>query len=272
MMSLCDEVITAVLAQVADDWTCAPLDNGWLLVTTSHQYSDGDHVELLMRRNLDTVEISDGGDALARLDLAGVNIERGRARDMWRRLLRAHELEVHDERVIAEGSVNDLGWLAENMANAVSNLDGIRLLVAPPRSPAFADTLVTLFRAEFEYVQENREVRGRSGGLYRVTAAVGDPGDPTFVQAVAGENNKSRQRALEHAFTMFSDVNGQLPTERKLAVLSDADWRGEQIKLLSNVAYVGTWPYRDEFLRFLHSEGSGKPHILLPVQGEMLGA
>jgi hypothetical protein len=37
---------------------------------------------------------------------------------------------------------------------------GICLLVAPPRSPAFADILVTLFRAEFEYVQENREVRG----------------------------------------------------------------------------------------------------------------
>ncbi|MGH7642034.1 MAG: DUF1828 domain-containing protein [Candidatus Dormibacteria bacterium] len=268
-MALCDEVITAALARIGEDWTCAPLDNGWLLVTTSHQYSDGDHVELLMRRDRDTVEISDGGDALARLDLAGVNVERGRAKDMWHRLLRAHEVEAHDERLSIQGAVSDLGWLAENMANAVANLDGIRLLVASPRSPMFADTLTTLFKAEFEYVQENPQVRGRSGGIYRATARLGDRQNPTLVQAVAGESTQTRQRALEHAFTMFSDVNGQLPIERKLAVLSDADWRAEQINLLSNVAYVGAWPYRDEFLGFLTSESYHGSHILMPVQGEM---
>lgn len=269
MMALCDEVITAALARIGEDWTCAPLDNGWLLVTTSHQYSDGDHVELLIRRDRDTVEISDGGDALARLDLAGVNVERGRARDMWHRLLRAHELEVHNERLSVQGTVGDLGWLAENMANAVANLDGIRLLVAPPRSPMFADRLTTLFKAEFEYVQENPQVRGQSGGIYRATASVGDPSNPTLVQAVAGESLQTRQRALEHAFTMFSDVNGQLPTERKLAVLSEADWRPEQINLLSSVAYVGAWPYRDEFLGFLNSKTRRGVHILMPIQGEM---
>lgn len=272
MMTLCDEVITSALARISEDWTCAPLDNGWLLVTTSHQYSDGDHVELLIRRDRDTVEVSDGGDALARLDLAGVNVERGRAREMWARLLRAHELEVHDERLIVHGAVSDLGWLTENMANAVANLDGIRLLVAPPRRPMFADRLVTLFKAEFEYVQENPQVRGRSGGFYRATASIGDPSSPTLVQAVAGDSLQTRQRALEHAFTMFSDVNGGLPTERKLAVLSEADWRTEQINLLSNVAYVGAWSYRDEFLAFLHSEKRRRSHILLPVQGEMTGA
>lgn len=272
MMALCDIVITAALARISEDWTCAPLNNGWVLVTTSHQYSDGDHVELLIRRDRDTVEVSDGGDALARLDLAGVNVQHGRAKDMWHRLLRAHELEVHNERLSVQGAVSDLGWLAENMANAVANLDGIRVLVASPRSPMFADTLTTLFKAEFEYVQENPQVRGRSGGRYRATARVGGPESPTLVQAVAGESMETRQRALEHAFTMFSDINGQLSTERKLAVLSDANWRSEQINLLSNVAYVGAWPYREEFLGFLTSKKHGKSHILMPVQGEMSDA
>jgi Domain of unknown function DUF1828 len=269
MMAVCDEVITAALARIAEDWTCTPLDSGWLLVTTSHQYSDGDHVELLIRRDRDTVEVSDGGDALARLDLAGVNVGHGRARDVWRRLLRAHELEVHNERLSAQGAVSDLGWLAENMANAAANIDGIRLLVAPPHSPKFADRLIGLFKAEFEHVQENLNVRGRSGGLYRATASVGDPDSPTLVQAVAGENLRTRQRSLEHAFTMFSDVNGQLAAERKLAVLNDADWKAEQINLLSNVAYVGAWSYREEFLRFLNSKERGGSHMLMPVQGEM---
>ena len=271
-MALCDEVITATLARIAEDWSCAPLDNGWLLVTTSHQYTDGDHVELLIRRDHNTIEISDGGDALARLDLAGVNIERGRARDMWNRLLKAHSVEVHNERLTAQGPVSELGWLAENMANAAANLDGIRLLAPAPRSPKFADRLVTLFQSHFEYVQENPQVRGRSDGLYRATASVGHPENPTIVQAVAGENVYSRQRALEHAFTMFSDVNGQLPTERKLAVLSDADWKTEQMNLLSNVAYVGAWSHRNAFLGFLNSDNSRRSHILMPVQGEMSDA
>jgi hypothetical protein len=253
MMALCDELITAALARIGEDWTCAPLDSGWLLVTTSHQYSDGDHVELLVRLDHDNVEVSDGGDALARLDLAGVNVKHGRARDMWRRLLRAHELEVHNKQISVQGAVDDLGWLAENTANAVANLDGIRLLVAPPRSPMFADRLVTLFKAEFEYVQESPQVRGRSGGVYRATASVGDPSSPTLVQAVTGESLPARRRALEHAFTMFSDIDGQLPTERKLAVLNEGDWRAEQINLLSNVAYVGAWSHRGDFLGFLNS-------------------
>lgn len=270
-MALCDEVITAAVTRIAEDWTCAPLDNGWLLVTTSRQYSDGDRVELLIRRDRDAVEVTDGGDTLARLDLAGVNVERGRARDVWRRLLRAHELEVHDERLSIQGSIGDLGLLAENMANAAANLDGIRLLVAPPRSPKFSDRLTALFKAEFEYVEESPDVRGRSGGFYRATAQVGDPRSPTLVQAVAGEDIQTRRRALEHAFTMFSDVDGQLPIERKLAVLSDADWKPEQIKLLSGVAYVGAWSYRDEFLDFINSEKRRESHILMPVQGEISG-
>lgn len=49
---------------------------------------------------------------------------------------------------------------------------------------------------------------------------------------------------------MFSDVNGHLPTERKLVVLDDEatpQWRLEIMNLLSTVAYVGTWNARDQW-------------------------
>ncbi len=232
MTASCDEVMMSALAKVDEDWTCRPLDDGWLLVTTSHQYSDGDHVELLIRRDDASVVVSDGGEALARLDLAGVSVDHGRARDMWRRLLRAHELELRDERLSVQGTLDEAGNLVENMANAIANIDGIRLLAAPPRNPRFADRLVTFFQAEFEYVAEGPQLHGRSGGLYRATAAVGDPGQETFVQAVAGTSIRTRQRAIEHAFTMFSDVDGALPTKRKLVVLNESEWKSEQTRRL----------------------------------------
>jgi hypothetical protein len=269
MTAFCDEVITTALAVVSEDWTCRPVSDGWLLITTSHQYSDGDHVELLIRRHDRSVVVTDGGEALARLDLAGVSVDRGRARDIWRRLLLAHELELRDERLSAHGAINDAGRLIENMANAVVNLDGIRLLVPPPRSPRFADRLVTFFQGEFEYVVEALQVRGRSNAVYRVTAAVGDPSQEALVQAVAGKSLQIRQRSVEHAFTMFSDINGTLPTERKLVVLSEGEWRSEQTKLLSNVAYVGSWAYREQLVNFIREPYRRKSHILMPSQEQV---
>jgi hypothetical protein len=270
-MALCDELITAALAKVSSGWSCVALDDGWLLVTTSHQYSDGDHVELLVRRDERSVEVSDGGEALARLDLAGVNVEHGRARDMWRRLLRAHEIELHQERLIIQGSVDEAGSLVDNMASAVANVDGIRLLLAPTRNPKFAERLVTFFQAEFEHVEESPQLHGRSGGTYRATAAVGDPRNAIFVQAVAGASLQTRRRALEHAFTMFSDVNGALPIARKLVVLSDADWKTEQTRLLSAVSYVGSWLHRDDIIGFIASSHRPDSHILMPVQDQIPG-
>lgn len=268
-MTGCDEVITAALGQLNDDWSCQPVADGWLLVTTPHQYSDGDRVELMVRHNDKSIVVSDGGEALARLELAGVSVERGRAREMWRRLLRAHELELHSERLSMQGDLNETGSLVNNMANAVANIDGIRLLVPPPQSPHFADRLVTFLQAEFEYVIESPQLRGRSRGLYRTTAAVGDPDRATYVQAVAGRSIQIRQRSIEHAFTMFSDVNGALPQERKLVILSEGDWRSEQISLLSSVAYVGSWSYRDRIVRFVLDPTQRKSHILMPIQDEV---
>lgn len=269
MTTPCDEIITSALTTMNEDWTCRPVNDGWLLVTTSHQYSDGDHVELLVRRDKGSVLISDGGEALARLDLAGISVDHGRPRDIWRRLVRAHELELQDDRLSTYGDINQTGSLIENMANAIANIDGIRLLAPSPRSPRFADRVVTFFQGEFEYVTEGPQLRGRSNILYRATAAVGDPDEETFVQAVAGKTVQMRQRSVEHAFTMFSDINGALPTERKLVVLGESEWRAEQTRLLATVAYVGSWSNRERLVNFIREPYPRKSPILMASQEQV---
>ncbi len=269
MTTWCDDVISAALADVSDDWICRPLDTGWLLITTSHQYSDGDYIELLVRRDDTSVVVSDGGEALARLELAGVSIDGGRAKETWHRLLRAHELEVNAERLTVHGTLNEMGSLVNDMANAVANIDGLRLLAPPPRRPRFADRLITFLQGEFEYVREGPQLHGHSGVPYKATAAVGDPNQETFVQAVAGESIQTRQRAIEHVYTMFSDVNGALPKERKLVILNEGEWKPEQTRLLSIVAYVGSWSYREQIVSFVHDPTQRKSRILMPVQEQV---
>jgi hypothetical protein len=267
-MALCEELISSALAKIDQDWTCTPVDGGWMLVTTSYQYSDGDYVEVLVRSVDESIQITDGGEALARLDLAGVNIESGRAREMWRRLLRAHELELNHGRLIAQVAVDAAGQTIDDMANAMANLDGIRILVPASRSPKFAERLVIFFQGEFEHVEEGPQLRGKSGGLYKATAAVGGPEQPIIVQAVAGTNTQMRQRSMEHAFTMFSDINGSVPLRQKLVVLSADDWKPEQERLLSGIAFVGSWAHRNRIVSFVTSEELPDSHLLMPAQTE----
>jgi hypothetical protein len=264
-----DELLAAALTKISSSWSSVPVNDGWLLITTPYQYSDGDHVEVLVQRSGRSVEVTDGGEALARLDLAGVSVERGRAREMWRRLLRAHELELHDGRLVLQGTIDETASLVDNMANAVANVDGIRLLAPPPHRQLFAERLVIFFQAEFEHVEEGPQLHGRSGGLYHPTAAVGEPASSTFVQAVAGTSAQTRQRAIERAFTMFSDVDGALPLARKLVVLSDNDWKSEQTRLLSTVSYVGSWSHRDQLVDFIGSDSHPLSHLLMPSQTEI---
>ena len=74
---------------------------------------------------------------------------------------------------------------------------------------------------------------------------------------------------MERCFTMFSDVNGRLPTERKLGVLDDEatrEWRPEMINLLVGVAYVGTWTARDQWTEFVWGNVPESRLMLPPEQ------
>lgn len=256
-MATCEEIIASALGEIANAWACRPLGDGRLLVTTSRQYSDGDHVEMLIRQADGEIVISDGGQTLTRLDAAGVNISSGRAQKAWLSLIQAHQLEVHDGRVLMRGPISEAGVLAESMTNALANLDGLRLMAAPYSTPSFPERLVTFLQAEFEFVDDRPVLRGQSGSTYRLTAAAGDPERPVYIQAVAGANAQIRRRAIEHAFFLFFDVDGTLGARQKLIVLGgevDADWLAGPILVASRVAYIGSWGSRERFVKFISGQ------------------
>lgn len=101
------------------------------------------------------------------------------------------------------------------MADAVANLDGLRLLAPVPRRPAFPERLTTYLEAEFPFVEPRAKLTGASGSPYQVTAVGSSEKQPVYVHTAAGQNTTARRSAVERCFTMFSDVNGHLPAERK---------------------------------------------------------
>lgn len=228
-----------------------------VLLVTSHHYADGDTVELIVQTVGDEVIVSDGGEVLARLDTVGVNVDsRSRVGMSWKRLIAAHALDEDDRgQLVRRASVEHAAELVREMADAVANLDGLRLLAPVPRRPAFPERLTTYLEAEFPFVEPRAKLTGASGSPYQVTAAAGSSEKRlVYVQTAAGQNTAAQRSAVERCFTMFSDVNRLLPTERKLVVLDDEatpQWRPEMINLLAGVAYVGTWIARDQWTEFV---------------------
>jgi hypothetical protein len=268
-MSLCAEVLTQVDDAARDDWHCTPLDDNRMLVVLPRRFADGDAVELIMQViDGSEVELSDGGEILARLDRAGVNIGAGRARKLWRQFVRAFGLTITDGRILLSGQRSEAGWLVQSMADAVVNLSGIELLAPAPRSELFAERLTAFFQAEFPFTVEQPELFGRSKTRYRATAETGTEAQPVYVQALAGGTAQTRNRAVEHTFTMFADVDGTLSPDQKLAVLDGEldKWPEERVTLLAQVCYIGIWRERHLLTEFIARRESAGNRLLLPVE------
>ncbi|WP_233414156.1 DUF1828 domain-containing protein [Nucisporomicrobium flavum] len=273
MMMRCRELVALAAGQEADEWACRAVDDNTVLLISPRYYSDGDAIELLVKRSEGGLILSDGGEAVARLEMSGINIDAGRMREAWMRLLRSNQVEYRNGRITLRGSSDDAGFLIRVMLDTLAGVDGLRALAPIPRDMPFSDKLVTLLRAEFPKVQQRPDLRGESGTEYRLTAAAGTDDRLVYVQAVAGNSAPARKTAVEHAYTAFSDVNGTLARDRKLVIVNDQStpsWSTTQLRLLSSVAYVGTWNARDRFTSFIR--GKVPVDRLMAEQGDQLTA
>lgn len=274
-MTACSTLLSSVLAGERSRWTCREVSEDTVLLVTSHHYADGDTVELMVQIVGDEVIVSDGGEVLARLDSVGVNTApRSRVGQSWKRLLAAHALEDDRGQLVRRAGIEHAADLVQEMADAVANMDGLRLLAPAPRRPAFPEQLTTYLEAEFPFVEPRAKLAGISGSAYQITAAAGNSEEvPVYVQTASGQNTAAQKSAVEHCFTMFTDINGHLPAERKLVVLDDearTQWRPEMINLLSSVAYVGTWTARDRWTEFVWGTVP-ESRLMLPSEQPALG-
>lgn len=268
-MAACNEIVSAVLADEKNDWSCRSVDASTMHLVSPRYYADGDAVELTVKQLGNELLVSDGGEAAARLEMNGINLDAAKVKETWRSLLRAHNVDYREGRVLARGQVGDASWLLRSMLDALVGLDGLRLLAPTPQEMRFSEKLTTFLRAEFPEVEEHPELRGASGTSYRLTASAGTTERMVYVQALAGSSLAAKQRAVEHAYTTFSDVNGSLPLSKKLVVGGEiGQWKPERLRLLTNVAYVGSWESRERFTQFILGDIS-KEKLLLG-KGEQL--
>lgn len=271
MTTDCGPILASLIKGEQLRWHCRQISPETVLLVTSRQFADGDTVELLVRVLDDEVVVSDGGEILARLDNVGISVTgRNRVADSWDALLSAHRLEQSEGELVRRAPRDEANDLIHEMADALANVDGLRLLAPRPRRLSFPERLTSYLSAEFPVIESHPTLVGRSRNVWRLTAAAGsDPDRLVYIQTAAGQSTASRQSSMEHCYTMFSDVNGHLPVEQKLIVLDDSDdspgpWKREMVNILSSVAYVGSWTARERWTQFVRTGDAGD-HLLLDV-------
>ena len=87
--------------------------------------------------------------------------------------------------------------MVQEMADALANIDGLRLLAPPPRRPPFPEQVTTYLEAEFPVVEPRAQLVGVSGSPYRTTAAAGTDERKVFIQTAAGQNVATQRSAVE---------------------------------------------------------------------------
>jgi hypothetical protein len=247
------------------------LDDGdRLLIDTPYLHPDGDVIQVVMEPVGDSVvRFGDEGATLARLGVHGVDIHRGAAAREAQASLRSYRTELVGDELRVEGDSDETPEMFLRLIGAMRAIDGLVSLRSDPGPVHFATRLTTFLQSQFSDVTERPRRTGTSGADYRLTAAVSRHGQDVLIQSAAGGKADTARRSVEHAFRIFSDINGQLAKHQKLVVLSSGErwpWPVEELKLLSRVAYVGGWDERDRVLKFLKAREVPADPLLISWQ------
>lgn len=272
-MSSCETLVETYLALVERDLHCTPLDDGGrMLIDTPYLHPDGDVIQVVLESiEGSIVRFSDEGATLSRLGMYGIDVAKGAASREARASLRSYRAELVGDELRVEGRAEETPEMFLRLIGAMRAIDGLSALRADPRPVQFAGRLTTFLQSQFADVTERPERKGTSGASYRLTAAVPRNGQDVLIQSAVGGKADTARRSVEHAFRIFSDINGEVPRHQKLVVLSGEGWSWpvEEINLMSRVAYVGGWDERDRVVSFLKGEVVPEEPILVSWQSSI---
>lgn len=270
-MKTCEAVVARYLAELRRDLRCVEIGKDRMLINTPYLLQDGDAIQVVIEALPGgLVRFGDEGAAASRLELAGVDPTKGKTLNELQACLRAYRVARAGDELRVEGSESESAEMFMRLVGALRAVDGLAVLRTEPPAVRFDRRVITFLQSQFEGVTERPRRTGRSGARYTLTAAVPREPEPVLVQAAAGGHGQQGRRSVEHAFRVFSDINGQVPKHRKLVLLSGEDnWPQSELALLSDVAFVGGWNERDEVVAFLRGERIPKHGLLLPFQAPM---
>lgn len=273
MMIDCGDVVERYLETVNRELHCERLEDERILIDTPYLHADGDVIQVLLEPVVGgQIRFTDEGMTAARLEIHGVDIQSRKASSEASSVVRAYNVDLAGDTLQVQGQPANSSDMLIRLVGAMRGIDSLSSLKREAGAPRFDAQVITYLNSLFEGVSERPQIAGRTGHLYRLTAAVPRGDSQVLVQAAAGSTADAQQRSLEHALRVFFDIDGQMPRTNKLVVVSSIDerpWRSEDLQLLGEVAYVGSWSERERVTSFLQGTNIPGDPLLVRWQPTM---
>jgi hypothetical protein len=259
-MDVCDGPLAPVVRALNREfgWACEPLGTARAILSTGRRFTDSEPVEVTVSVDGDIVTVSDGGLMLARLALAGFELDDDLHMGLWRDALYAARLSYDDGLVHLTASLSSTSQAVRRVADGMLGLDALQLVAFPKatRVRTFADDVEDYLRSSVgEEAVTRFPVIDVGDMTVRPTFRVQAKRGPILLQTAA---TTAFKQAFEHAYVTFSLIERSeqaslIPVERRLIVLggSELTWGRARISMLADVAFVGLWSERAPIRRFL---------------------
>lgn len=253
------EIIQRYLTTLADGFSGHRYDGvECLVIDTPYLYPNDDGICLYIEElGGGQVRVSDGGET-AHLNLWKDGI------DIFRKpgaMARAREIagdnaaEFESGELTRTGPVEDLGDIMLSVIQAAQGVAHLRYMYphSYPISPSLRkqrdaiwfEKLETLLAESSLDYSPAPKLAGGSGQVYTVHYCINGA---AYLQSLNPSRAARAKAAVDRAFSMWADCNGDLSRDRKLTLLNDETfaWKAAHINRLSQVSTVVRWSDRDK--------------------------
>lgn len=215
------------------------IDESTSMVVLPATFTGGDLLALQVAYAGDTVTITDRGQAADVLLDAGVDFNTPRISQSFASVRESTGLPGSIGAENWEISVTvdraDLAVAVQAVTDAAMRSDGLRVLSRTQVAQTFADRVISTVGDQFPVVPK-APLKGRNGGLRRVTARVDVDDAHYYVQALSGRSSTQRWESFDHASGLFFDASPD--PKHRVAIMQAGDWEFHQVQGLKQICRV----------------------------------
>lgn len=251
-----DEVVNLCLENLAEEFYWRRYD-AMLCIVTPYLYHDNGMIAVYLEELPGgQVKVHDGAEAVMHSYCHGFDLSRSDwGMEAVRQIARNDFLEL-DRCVLSKtGPAADLSRMIMDVAMAARGISDLlyahwahahlAYLRKGRKAGNFAEKLTTfLAESRLQYTPAAK-LAGGSGQVYTVHYRI-DGG--AYLQALNPSQPARAKAAVDRAFAMWADGNGDLTSDRKLTLLNDETltWKAAHIHRLSQVSTVIKWSEREK--------------------------
>ena len=225
MKTVAQQVVDQYLKAICEDIIIED-SNGSAIISFPFVLSGGHFVELKVESLLDNhIQLSDMGHVLGELFLSGINIT-GKKQRIMNEVVEKYELQVKEDKIIAQAKIADAGNLVHAMIQALIKIGDLRFfqevkMIHEDSITRNLRKIITEVRPSIPYSAGPKAVvEGKEEPEHRVDIAITNGTPLGVIKAIDSKQPKTLQTMVEAWAYKFEDIHQANPDVNRLSLYS----------------------------------------------------